>query len=446
MTQGQPAAVSATGETPAAAQQAGAVRSRWSWIKGLAWTDRMLTALENGVKGGKWFRLFDKVFSERNLFCGFQQVARNNGASGVDHVSVEAYEEKLMPNLRELSRELREGTYTPQAIRRVWIDKPGSTEKRPLGIPTVRDRVVQATIVQVMEPIFEHGFAEHSYGFRPRRGCKDALRQVDRLIKAGYCYVVDADLKSYFDSIPHERLMTRLKEKIADGRVLSLIASFLKTGIMDGLSQWTPEAGAPQGAVLSPLLSNVYLNPLDHQMAAQGFAMIRYADDFVVLCRTREEAERALEVIRQWVDANGLTLHPTKTRIADVRTEGFDFLGYHFRKLRHWPREKSMVKFQGTIRAKTRRSSGASLAFIIANVNRTLRGWFEYYKHSPYWTFREVDGYVRGRLRSILRRRSGRRGRGRGRDHHRWPKAFFVRHGLFTLETAHRLICQPSRR
>jgi RNA-directed DNA polymerase len=407
----------------------------------------MLTTLEQGVEGGKWFRLYDKIFAERNLWSAFQQVAKNDGAAGVDHQSVDAFGTRLPDAIWELSDALREKRYAPQAIRRVQIAKQGTNEKRPLGIPTVRDRVVQTAIVNVIEPIFEHGFAEQSYGFRPERGCKDALRRVDRLLQAGYVHVVDADLKSYFDTIPHDRLMERLKEKIADGPVLQLLESFLKADIMDEASQWTPSQGAPQGAVLSPLLSNVYLDPLDHLVAEAGFEMVRYADDFVILCRTAEEAAKALELVRQWTSDNGLTLHPTKTRVADARTTAFSFLGYTFRGTKHWPRDKSLAKLKETIRAKTRRSSGDSLFCVIANVNRTLRGWFEYFMHSSFRTiFRELDGWIRMRLRSILRKRRGGRGCGRGRDHHRWPNSFFAAHGYFSLEHAHVAVCQPSWR
>jgi RNA-directed DNA polymerase len=406
----------------------------------------MLTALETGVKGGCWFALMDKVYAERTLQSAAEQVVRNKGAAGVDHVTVNDFDRRLTVELPKLSRQLREGTYQPQAVRRVHIPKPGSHETRPLGIPTVRDRVVQASIVKVIEPIFEREFAEHSYGFRPGRGCKDALRRVDKLLKAGHVYVVDADLKSYFDTIPHNRLMSCLKERIADGSVLALIESFLKAGILDGMNEWTPETGAPQGAVLSPLLSNIYLNPLDHLMAQRGIEMIRYADDFVILCRTAEEAERALELVRQWVADNGLLLHPTKTKIVDVRNEGFDFLGYRFVKHRRFPRRKSLDKFKDAIRSKTKRTSGDSLSFIVVRVNQTLRGWFAYFQHSHPSVFRELDGWVRMRLRSILRKRAGRRGKGRGQDHHRWPNAYFAKQGLSSLVRAHALAVQSSRR
>lgn len=435
------------------AQQAGAtdaeaaIRSRWRWVEPCAWTVHMLTALEQGVKGATWFRLFDKVFAERNLWAAFQQVARNGGAAGVDHLTTRDFEKQLPDSIWELSDLIRSGRFTPQAIRRVHIPKPGTNETRPLGIPTVRDRVVQAAIVNVIEPIFERDFAEHSYGFRPGRGCKDALRRVDQLLKAGYTHVVDADLKGYFDSIPHDRLMARLKEKIADGPVLRLIESFLKADILDEASQWTPEAGAPQGAVLSPLLSNIYLDPLDHLLAQAGFEMVRYADDFVILCRTADEAHRALEIVQQWTAANGLTLHPTKTKVIDSRTAGFDFLGYTFRGVKHEPRRKSRQKLKDALRAKTRRTSGESLPRIVKNVNRTLRGWFEYFQHSSYRNvFQDLDGWLRMRLRSLLRKRQRLRGRGRGADHQRWPNRFFAEHGLFSLATAHAAAVQPSKR
>jgi RNA-directed DNA polymerase len=437
-------------KVPATATQGGDVQSRWAWTEPAVWTERMLTALEQGVKGGVWFSLIDKVSAERNLWAATAQVVANHGAPGVDHVTVEAFQADGEANVAKLTAALRAGSYEPQAIRRAYIPKPGSSEQRPLGIPTVRDRVVQGAIRHVVEPIFEREFAAHSYGFRPGRGCKDALRRVDELLKQGYVYVVDADLKSYFDTIPHERLLNRLRERIADGRLLRLIESFLKAGILDGLEEWEPEAGAPQGAVLSPLLSNIYLNPLDQDMAGSGYQMVRYADDFVILCRSQPEADQALTRIRQWCDAEGLQLHPTKTKIVDVRVAGFDFLGYHFQttrrgRLTRWPRKKSMQKLKDTIRAQTKRTNGISLACIIAKVNRTLRGWFGYFQHSCRTTFVAVDGWVRGRLRSILRKRSGRSGRGRGRDNQRWSNAFFAEQGYFSLEAAIAAVGQSPR-
>jgi RNA-directed DNA polymerase len=197
---------------------------------------------------------------------------------------------------------------------------------------------------------------------------------------------------------------------------------------------------------MSPLLSNIHLDPLDHQVARSGFAMVRYADDFVILCRTPEEASRARDRVQEWVSANGLTLNETKTKVVDARTEGFDSLGYHFRGTRHWPRTTSVTKLKDTVRAKTKRTNGDSLRAIIGSLNRTLRGWFAYFHHHRGWHFLALDGWIRGRLRSILRRRSKRRGRGRGLDHHRWPNAFFAEQGLFSLAEAHVLARQSSRR
>jgi RNA-directed DNA polymerase len=359
---------------------------------------------------------------------------------------VDQFSEVLTTNLERLHDELRRDVYTPQAIRRHWIPKPGSPEGRPLGIPTVRDRVVQTALRHVLEPIFERDFATHSYGFRPGRGCKDALRRVQALLQADYVHVVDADLKSYFDTIPQDRLMDLIRRKVADSRVLTLVEAFLKQGVMEGLSTWTPEQGTPQGAVISPLLANIYLDPLDHQMAEKGYAMVRYADDFVILCRSAEEAARALAEVQAWVAQAGLQLHPSKTKVVHAEQEGFDFLGYHFRgSAKRWPRQKSRNKLYDNLRSKTRRKEGRSLAVIIKDVNRTLVGWFGYFKHSLRSALRQIDSWVRMRLRSLLRRRKGLRGRGRGADHHRWPNAYFATQGLFSLVTAHELASQsPS--
>jgi RNA-directed DNA polymerase len=420
----------------------------WSWTEPTVWTARMLRALEQGVKGGKWYSLIDKLHAEATLRAAFAQVEANRGAAGVDHVSVEHYAKDVDANLRRLSEELRTGSYRPQHIRRHYIPKPGSQEMRPLGIPTVRDRVVQTALRMVMEPIYERDFAAHSYGFRPGRGCKDALRRVTELLAAGCVHIVDADLKSYFDTIPKDRLMALIGQKVSDGRILALVMNFLEQGVVDGEEEWTPEQGTPQGAVVSPLLSNIYLDPLDHLMAERGFEMVRYADDFVVMCRSEETAAAALAVVQQWTASAGLTLHPTKTRLVDEREHGFDFLGYHFEAGKRWPRAKSRKKFRDTIRAKTKRTSGHSMTQIVADVNRTLRGWFEYFKHSYRPTFRMEDGFVRRRMRSILRKRSRRKGsaKANGADQTRWTNAYFAELGLFSLQHAHAAVAQSSCR
>ena len=430
------------------AKQAGEFRARWAWTEPAVWTERMLSALETGVKGGVWFSLIDKVYSRRNLTAAATRVAANEGAAGVDHVTVAAFTQRLDANLHELEEGLQSGAYRPQPIRRKEIPKPGKPgQTRPLGIPTVRDRTVQTALRNVLEPIFERDFHEHSYGFRPGRGCKDALRRVQQLLDEGYVWVVDADLKSYFDTIPHERLMALVGRKVSDSRVLALIEAFLTQGVLQDGACWTPEEGTPQGAVLSPLLSNIYLDPLDHAMAAAGFEMVRYADDFVILCRSRAKAEAALAMVQAWTKEVGLTLHPDKTRLVDARERGgFDFLGYHFERSLRWPSKKSLTKLKDAIRKKTKRNNGHCLAFIIRDVSVTLRGWFAYFKHSNYRTFTDLDKWIRGRLRSILRKRRGLRGRGRGSDHVLYRNDFFTAHGLYNLTAARRTAAQSSRR
>ena len=398
----------------------------------------MVSALVNGVKGGKWFSLIDKVSASATLDLAWAKVLANKGAAGVDGQSLEKFAARSDLYLAELSQALAGGTYRPQPVRRVDIPK-GDGGTRPLGIPAVKDRIVQTAMKMVIEPIFEVGFKEGSYGFRPGRGCHDALREVDRLIKEGFTHVVDADLKAYFDSIPHERLMVRVEEKISDGRALDLLRGWLRADVMRGTERWTPTTGAPQGAVISPLLANIYLHPLDARMASLGYRMVRYADDFVVLCESREAADAALAEIRRWVDVNGLRLHPDKTHVGDCRVagEGFDFLGYRFEAGRRMVRKKSLKRFKDRIREKTGRSRGDSLARIVADLNPTLRGWFGYFKHAQPEVFRTLDGFIRRRLRAILRAHDKRPGFGRNRhDHQQWPNAFFAEAGLFALHTA----------
>ncbi|MFN7333135.1 MAG: group II intron reverse transcriptase/maturase [bacterium] len=419
---------------------------RWAWTEPSVWTNSMLETLEqSSVRGGKWHSLIDKVYKRENLLSAYREVAANKGDPGVDHVTVEDFGASLIRDVPKLEKQLRDGTYRPQAIKRVHIPKLGSKETRPLGIPTVRDRVVQNALRHVLEPILERQFAAHSYGFRPNRGCKDALRRVDGLVKAGYKYTVDVDLKSYFDTIPHDLLIKELRKYVADNQVIGLVEKFLQAEIVDEKDRWIPQTGVPQGAIISPLLSNLYLNDLDHFMAGQGYQMTRYADDLVIQCRTREEAESALALVSDWVTERGLLLHPTKTKIVHVDEEGFEFLGYRFIKHRRFPRPKSLAKFKDTIRSKTKRNNGQSLQAIIADLNRTLRGWYEYFKHSWKTTFPDLDGWVRMRLRSILRRRSKRKGRGSTiSDSKLYPTRFFAEHGLFSMTDARARELQPA--
>lgn len=408
----------------------------WSWVEAAVWTERMLSALGNGVKGGKWYALIDKVYAPKTLAAAWTKVRANKGAAGVDGQSIERFAAKADDYLSELSTALRDGSYAPQAVKRVDIPK-GDGRTRPLGIPTVKDRIVQQAVRLVIEPIFEHGFADGSFGFRPGRGCHDALREVARLLKDGYTHVVDADLQSYFDTIPHDRLVARVEGKVSDGRVLDLIQGWLAADILNGLERWTPVQGSPQGAVISPLLANIYLDPLDKMMAARGYAMVRYADDFVILCRAREDALAALELVRSWVTENGLTLHPDKTRVCNCRPRGFEFLGYRFGARHRYVRRKSLDKLKDTIRTKTRRNRGHSLKVVIDDLNRTLRGWFAYFKYAHPAVFTALDAMIRRRLRAYLRRQEKRPGLGICLDDHmRWPNAYFADLGLFALHTA----------
>ena len=412
------------------------------------WSKPMLEALERGLEGKKWFSLIDKISAEKTLQLAWEKVRRNAGGCGVDGITIGRFEQDSQNRLLAVNELLNKGTYQPKPVKRVWIDKPGSAEKRPLGVPTVTDRVVQTAARMVIEPIFESRFHPQSYGFRPGRGCKDALRQMKELLEAGKIHVVDVDIKGYFDAIPHDPLMALVREHIADGRVLRLIEGFLKQGVMEG-TEWTKTEeilltdepqGTPQGGVISPLLANIYLDPLDWLMAGLGFEMVRYADDMVVLCRSQEEAKAALDKLREWMAGAGLTLHPDKTRTVDMNLADshIDFLGYRFQRSRRGRlmqlvRPKSLRKLRESIKPRTRRANGRSMKMIVADLNRTLPGWFGYFKHAKVSVLSGIDGWIRMRLRSILRKRRGLKGRGRGDDHKRWPNRYFTKLGLFCL-------------
>lgn len=408
------------------------------WAQRVVWTDRMLsTLLENKVRGGKWHALIDKVYASLNLYSAACKVTGKKKAAGVDGQSCEAFAEYLFVETRKLSEEIRTQNYRPSAIRRVHIPKPGRpNETRPLGIPTVRDRVVQKAILNVIEPILDHQFHERSFGFRHGRGAHDALRIVEQKLQEGYVYVVDADLKGYFDTIPKDRLMALIKERISDSRLLKLIQLFLDQNILEELREWTPIAGVPQGAVLSPVLSNLYLNPLDHQMSDRGFEMVRYADDFVVLCRSESEAVSALASIRAWVEEAGLILHPTKTKIVDSRTESFAFLGYSFHGDKIYPRRESLAKMQTRIVELTPRKRPGSIKAICLDLNPVLRGWFNYFRHCHWTIFKDLDSKIRSRLRRLLLKHHRNNPKHIPRQQ-RWPNDYFTKAGLWSLRAAH---------
>jgi RNA-directed DNA polymerase len=408
------------------------------------WSEGMLVALDKGVKGNKWFSLIDKVYAGRTLQLAWEKVLSNAGSCGIDGTTVDLFKKDSQERLLALNEQLKAGHFQPVPVKRTWIEKLGSAQKRPLGIPTVTDRVVQTAVRMAIEPIFERDFAPHSYGFRPGRGCQGALRHVEDLLKKGHLHVVDIDIKGYFDNIPQDKLLEIVGEKIADGRVMTLLKQFLQAGVMEQGKWQETLAGTPQGGVISPLLANIYLNDLDWLMAGAGFEMVRYADDMVVLCRDAQTARDGLERVDAWMKTRGLTLHPEKTKIVDMTqvSQHFDFLGYRFYHsklgyIRQLIRTKSKQKLCSNLKALTRRVRSGCLSEIIAKqLNPILRGWYGHFKHACPNALEEIDGWVRQRLRGILRHRKRYYGRPTPKDHKRWPNSYFHKLKLFCLRKA----------
>ena len=418
------------------------------------------TARNRPERTGKWYSLIDKVYALPNLQRAWQQVAANGGAGGSDGMTLARFAENAEERLAQLSADLRAKTYRPQPVRRVFIPKSGGG-LRPLGIPSIRDRIVQQALRQILEPIFEGKFSQHSHGFRPEKGCATALKVVDRALRYGYQWVVDADLQAFFDTVDHSKLIAALNEEIADGSVLNLITRILKAGV------WLPETaaveptelGTPQGGPLSPLLANVYLHAFDSRMVQAGYGLVRYADDFVLFAKSEDEAAAALTLARQVLEEElGLRLHPEKTRVVSV-AHGFEFLGFHYFRdpktdqLRKAVRPKSVRRFREQVRrlmprlknqrrVKARKITPGRLAKnqavrgMIADLNRFLRGWHWYFKAvwSPYATpFRNFDGFVRGRVRAAITGRVG-----SGWWNKRLPNALLRELGLIPLDEWHR--------
>ncbi len=377
------------------------------------WSEKMLRTLARGVEGGKWFSLIGKAYQDRTLSLAWEKVQANAGGCGVDCVSVGRFAKDSEARLLAVKEHPRSGTYQPKPAKRAWIAKAGSKQKRPLGIPTVADRVVQQAARMALEPIFERRFAAHSYGFRSGRSCRDALRRASGQLADGYTHVVDIDIEGYFDTIDQGRLMQLLERDVSDGRLLALVKSFLKAGVL-GDGEWQPsEDVTPQGGAVSPLLSNVYLYELDHLMEGHGYATTRYADDMVTLCRGASEAERALGAVGDWTQKVHLKLHPRKTRTVDMTEVGacFDFLGYRFKRTRRrvaaLVRPKSEKKRRDSIRAKTRRCNGHGMSATIESINPILRGWFGYFKHAYRGQLAELDGWTTGATERIATLDSG---------------------------------------
>lgn len=406
----------------------------------------MMAALHNGVKGGRWYSLIDKVYDRRNLVAAFANVKANKGAAGVDHVSIEQFEKDLEARLDALQRTLREKSYKPSTIRQVLIPKPDSQEKRALGVPTVRDRIVQRAVQNVIEPIFEKQFSDRSFGYRPGLSAKHAVARVEQQLREGRVWTVEVDLASFFDNIPHDKLLELIRARVIDSRVLELIEATLKTAIKqaDGTREERRRLGISQGGPLSPLLANIYLNPLDHMMRERGYEMTRYADDMVVQCKSEEEARQAKETLEKWCAQARLPINANKTRVVQVTTEaGFEFVGFEFRLWGgrpgwsvKFPKESRVKRLKERVRELTPRTMGVNLSVRIAELNLILRGWHAYFVGSVIRPMIELDKWIRTRIRSILRYRQRKRGRGRGSDHQQWPNDWFNKQGLFSLATA----------
>lgn len=353
----------------------------------------------------KYYSIIDKIYRSDNLYEAWKSVKANRGSAGIDGESIEWFEIKLDQNLREIQRLLKEGRYKPDPVLRHYIEKDNG-KKRPLGIPTIRDRVCQQAVRQIIEPLFDREFYEHSYGFRKGHSQHQALEIVRRAKNSGYIYVVDLDIQSYFDEIPHDILMEKVKAKIADGRVLDLIEMWLKAGVMEDDQFYDTEKGSPQGGVISPLLANIYLDEFDWTMKEQGFPVVRFADDAIIFCRSKARANRAFRAAKQILEQKlELIMHPEKTKIVHF-SEGFRFLGFYFKKNYMTLHEDRLKKYKDKIRQLTRRHQGKSTEDVIRKLNEVIRGFSNYFKIGNVKTvFKNLDHWIRMRVRAYMRKK-----------------------------------------
>lgn len=372
------------------------------------------TSLVSSGKGGetpmkpkrrRYYSLIDKVYQMNNLHEAWLSVKKNQGSGGMDGVSIGMYEKNVSTNLRELQRLLQQNRYVPDPVRRQYIEKENG-KLRPLGIPTIRDRICQQAVRQIIEPIFEQDFYYYSFGFRAGYSAHQAIHTIRRAKRSGYEHVVDLDIVSFFDEIPHEGLMKKVQERISDGKVLTLIRGWLTAGVMEDDQFHETEIGSPQGGVISPLLANIYLNTFDWGMKEQGFAVVRYADDAVILCKTKEQAEKAYLAAKKILEEDlRLRMHPEKTKVVDF-DEGFRFLGFDFKREYVTLPDAKVKKYKDKIRNATRRQQGNNLDGMLKKLNEIIRGFGNYFGiGNVKGKFKRLDQWMRMRVRAYMRKK-----------------------------------------
>ena len=405
------------------------------------WTPVMVDAIPKlESEGRKWFQLHDKVADAKTLEMAWKRIdkrttgsARERGA-GPDGATVGSFALNSGTELSRLSEELKKGAYKPAPARRHYIPKPGKSGKRPLGLPNIADKVVQEAMRGIIEPIWELRFSNTSHGFRPGRSTDSACLMMEEAILSGRTWIVDADIKGCFDNIPHETIINLVAERVSDGKILKLLRDMLEAGVMEEMKVRHSAAGTPQGGIISPLLCNIVLHEFDAAMRAAQISSVRYADDFALLCRSREEAEQALKTATEALGKLGLQINEEKTRIVHI-DEGFDFLGWRYKGRMRWPRQSSVNSLKSKIRMKTKRVRPGSISTIAGELEPLQRGWFNYFRNgNSAAIFKEIDGWLRRRLRTIIHVRArGKTGISSLLDNMRSTIQFFNDSGLFNF-------------